>query len=106
LDEVLEAARLFALPDGESDVLLKQAEEQLAARAMERCGREWVEQGMLNLPTCYDECSQGIAVGHILWLHKLLVAYGMYGFCKERYNMLETCAWNPKKSFEENVKKM
>ncbi len=115
LDEVLEAARLFAgksttsTTEGNngtnSRLLLKSAEDRLRSRMEEICGREWAEKGMLNLPTCYDECTQGIAIGHILWLHNLLVCYGMYDFCKDRYKMLEANKWNPKKSFSEQVKK-
>jgi predicted aldo/keto reductase-like oxidoreductase len=70
----------------------------------ETCGKDWAEKGLLNLPTCYEECTSGIAIGHILWLHNLLTSYGMYDFCKDRYKMLEGNTLNPKKPFHVQVK--
>mmetsp|Transcript_16482 Transcript_16482/g.35804 ORF Transcript_16482/g.35804 Transcript_16482/m.35804 type:complete len:183 (-) Transcript_16482:166-714(-) len=61
---------------------------------------------MLNLPTCYDERTNGVAIGHLLWLHNIVQAYGMYEFGKDRYKMLEATGWNKKKSFEDNIAKM
>mmetsp|Transcript_5968 Transcript_5968/g.8764 ORF Transcript_5968/g.8764 Transcript_5968/m.8764 type:complete len:665 (+) Transcript_5968:23-2017(+) len=106
LDEVLEAARLWRTNDVE-EKLLTPAENRLRDRVTEKCGKEWADYGLLNVPTCYEECTHGIAIGHILWLHKLLVSHGMYDFCKDRYTMLEAnnSKWNSKKRFDENVKK-
>lgn len=119
LDEVVTAARLFAasahtstetsgevaISSPDAKLLLESAERRLKSRMEETCGTEWTEKGLLNLPTCYEECTSGIAIGHILWLHNLLTSYGMYDFCKDRYKMLEGNSLNPKKPFHEQVKK-
>jgi predicted aldo/keto reductase-like oxidoreductase len=103
LDEVLEAAAVFARGDfGE----LQAAEKRLAELAEGRVGTDRVRRGLLGLPTCYDEPTAGQALGHMLWLHGLMKAYGMYDFCRDRYNMLEGCSWNRRKSFEANIAKM
>lgn len=109
LDEVLGAARMMALPnDGKSDAndLLKRATDRLHGRAVEKLGEEWVEKGLLNLPSFLDESTDGIAVGHILWLYNLLVSYGMSEYCRERYQSLSGIKWNKKKSFQENADAM
>jgi predicted aldo/keto reductase-like oxidoreductase len=53
-----------------------------------------------------DESTDGIAIGHILWLYNLLVNYGMYEFCHDRYSSLVNQSWNKKKSFQENADAM
>ena len=109
LDEVLAASRKMALEEqGEIDVdhLLQVAMDKLETRANERLGKEWVEKGLLNLPSPFDESTDGIAVGHILWLHNLLVSYGMYEYCRDRYSNLVEASWNKKKTFQENADAM
>jgi predicted aldo/keto reductase-like oxidoreductase len=69
-------------------------------------GKEWYEKGLINLPTCEDEGTQGTAIGHVLWLYNLMKAFGMYDFCKARYKSLSECPWKKDKPFEENLKKM
>ena len=103
LDEVLEAAAIYEAGDIS---VLESAEDRLAKLAEERLGKEWMEKGMLNLPTCYDERTNGVAIGHLLWLHNIVQAYGMYEFGRDRYKMLEATGWNKKKSFEDNISKM
>jgi predicted aldo/keto reductase-like oxidoreductase len=103
LDEVLEAARIYAKGDFTK---LHAAEERLEALKVEKLGKEWMEKGLLNLPDCYDESTELTAIGHVLWLHNVVSAFGMYSFAKDRYIWLEKCAWNKKKSFQENAKKM
>ena len=102
LDEVLEAAALY---EAGNDAY-RGAEERLAMLAEEKLGKDWIEKGLLNIPTCYDERSNGVAIGHLLWLHNLVQAYGMYEFGRDRYKMLEATGWSDKKTFEENVDKM
>eukprot|EP00980_Cylindrotheca_fusiformis_P025908 scaffold14866_cov59-Cylindrotheca_fusiformis.AAC.2 len=104
LDEVLQAARMMALSTGEGPY--KNARDRLDQRAIEKLGKEWTEKGLLNLPSFLDESTDGIAVGHILWLYNLLVGYGMYEFCHDRYQSLVNCSWNKKKSFQENADAM
>lgn len=106
LDEVIEAARLYA--EGEkAEALLKAAEERLNNLAIEKLGKDWFEKGLLNVPSFYTESSDGMAIGHMLWVHNCLTAYGMYEFSKDRYGMLEkaSASWSKSKSFEENMKK-
>jgi len=102
LDEVLEAAALY---EAENDAY-KGAEERLGMLAEEKLGKDWIKKGMLNLPTCYDERTQGVAIGHLLWIHNLVQAYGMYEFGRDRYKMLEATGWSNKKTFQENADKM
>lgn len=105
LDEVIEAARIYSQGE-KADALLKGAEGRLNDLAVEKLGKEWCEKGMLNIPSCYSEPTDGMAIGHMLWLHNNMKAYGMYEFCKDRYENLEKAAWNKKLSYEENKKKM
>lgn len=103
LDEVIEAAKIYA--DAEkADVLLKAAEERLDTLAIEKLGKEWYEKGLLNVPSYFEESSDGIALGHILWIHNCMKAYGMYEFCNDRYGMLLKTKWLKNKTFQENLK--
>jgi predicted aldo/keto reductase-like oxidoreductase len=105
LDEVIEAAKIYAADDGDkADVLVKAAEERLNNLAIEKLGKEWFEKGLLNVPSFYDKPSDGMALGHILWIHNCMTAYGMYEFCNDRYGMLLKTKWVKTKSYEENVK--
>ena len=74
--------------------------------AVDKLGKDWHEKGLLNVPSFYTESSDGTALGHMLWLHNCLKAFGMYEFAKDRYEILEgvTVKWK-KKSFEDNKKK-
>lgn len=103
LDEVLEAARIHAAGDFSE---LHAAEERLNALKILKLGKEWTEKGLLNLPDCYDESTELTSLGHVLWLHNVISAFGMYKFAKARYSMLEKCVWNKNKSFQENASKM
>ncbi|KAL7504236.1 hypothetical protein ACHAXN_002238 [Cyclotella atomus] len=107
LDEVVDAARMFADNTGKTDALLKAAESKLQEIAVDKLGKDWYEKGLLNVPSFYTEASDGMALGHMLWLHNCLTAYGMYEFAKDRYGMLEgaSAKWKKNKSFEENKKK-
>ena len=104
LDEVIEAAKIYAADGDKADKLVKAAEERLENLAIEKLGKEWYEKGLLNLPSFYDESSDHIALGHILWIHNCMKAYGMHEFCKDRYGMLLKAKWNKGKTFEENAK--
>lgn len=105
LDEVIEAAKIYADTE-KAGVLLKAAEERLDALAIEKLGKEWYEKGLLNVPSYFDESSDGIALGHILWIHNCMKAYGMYEFCNDRYGMLLKTKWLKNKTYEENRKAM
>jgi predicted aldo/keto reductase-like oxidoreductase len=104
LDEVIEAAKIFI--DGErADALVNAAKARLDNLAIGKLGKEWYEKGLLNVPSFYEHSSDGVAIGHLLWLHNCLTAFGMYEFSRDRYSMLEKVDWNKSKSFDENVKK-
>jgi len=106
LDEVIEAARLYA--DGDrADALVKAAAGRLESLAIEKLGREWFERGLLNVPSFYEEESCGMCIGHMLWLHNCLTAYGMYEFARDRYGSVEKSGtgWSKSLTFEENKKK-
>lgn len=103
LDEVMDAARIYAKGDF-SD--LHDAEKRLEAVKVEKLGSEWEEKGLLNLPDCYDECTELTLLGHVLWCHNVISAFGMYSFAKARYEWIEKCKWDKKKSFQENAKAM
>jgi len=104
LDEVLDAAMLFNKE--EMKPLLRAAEERLVNHSKQTLGKEWHEKSLLNLPSCFDESSAGLALGHILWCSNMIHAYGMYDCAHARYFMLEKTKWNYKKSFEDNIKAM
>ena len=109
LDEAMSAARAMALGQkgGKNlDRLLDETLDRVERRFEEKVGKEWAEKGLLNLPSCYDESTLGVAIGHTLWLHDMMTAYGMYEFCKDRYDNLERASWDYKKTFEDNIKKM
>jgi len=103
LDEVIEAAKIYA-DNEKADVLVKAAEERLDNLAIEKLGKEWFEKGLLNIPSFYDKPSDGMALGHILWVHNCMKAYGMHEFCNDRYGMLSKTKWLKTKTYEENVK--
>lgn len=104
LDEVLQAARMMALSNSEG--AYNSARERLNQRALDKLGAEWVEKGLVNLPSFMDEATDGIAIGHILWLHNLLVSYGMYEYCHDRYQSLVNASWDKKKTFQQNADAM
>ena len=107
--KVMAAARIMALEKQgklDADRLIEGAVRRLDARAVEVQGKDWASKGLLNLPGPYDECTDGIHVGHVLWIHNLLTTYGMYEFCRDRYEGLETAKWNKKKTWEEKEKSM
>ncbi|KAL9179812.1 hypothetical protein ACHAXT_007782 [Thalassiosira profunda] len=106
LDEVIEAAKLYA-EGAKAGAMLKAAENALQALAVQKLGKGWYEKGLLNVPSFYDETSDGMALGHMLWLHNCLTAYGMHEFSRDRYKMIEgpSASWSKKKTYEENVKK-
>ncbi len=111
LDEVLGAAKIMALAKQgkvDLDALLNGAKGRLDALAEKQLGKEWLEKGLMNLPSAYDQESDGIAIGHILWLYNLITAYGMYEFCRDRYISLlvANATWDKKKSFDENAAAM
>lgn len=104
LDEVIQAARIYS--EGEkADVLMKAAAGRLENHAIAKLGKEWFEKGLLNVPSFYEKSSDGMAIGHMLWLHNCLTAYGMHEFSKDRYGMIEKTSWSKSKSYEENTKK-
>jgi predicted aldo/keto reductase-like oxidoreductase len=107
LDEVIEAARLYADDSGKTDALLKAAETKLDQIAKDKLGEEWYEKGLVNVPSFLSASTDGIMIGHMLWLHNCLAAYGMYDFAKDRYRMVEGSGtkWKKGTSFEENSKK-
>ena len=106
LDEVIEAARIYA-EGKKADELVKAASDRLDQVAIDKLGKEWFEKGLLNIPSFYDPSSDGMAIGHMLWLHNCLSAYGLHEFSSNRYSMIEGCSkkWSKSKSFEENRKK-
>ena len=68
LDEVIEAARIYA--DGDkADALVRAAAGRLESLAIDKLGKEWFEKGLLNVPSFYEEESDGMCIGHMLWLH-------------------------------------
>lgn len=70
LNEVLEAARIYSNLSKKSsgELSLLSTVEQRVKKQMEIVlGLEWMKKRMLNIPTCYDESTKGIAIGHILF---------------------------------------
>ena len=104
IEDAIVAARRWTQKDCANQ--LKAAEERMRAQFEKELGKDWYEKGLLNIPNCVAEPTQGTAIGHVLWCYNLMKAFGMYDFCSTRYGNLMKCAWNKKLSFEENVKKM
>ena len=73
-----------------------------------KLGEEWFENGLFNIPSYQDEVTHGVDISYILWLHNLIITFGLYDFCKRRYKVLEgnRSMWNKKLSFEDNIKQM
>ena len=105
LDEIIEAADLYTKM--ETADMVQKTETRLAKHAEEKIGKEWYEKSLLNIPSFYDKSAAGIAIGHILWCHNMLHAFGMYEVAHTRYENLEKFdKWNNKKSVDENIKSM
>lgn len=104
VEDSMAAARM--LGEGTCFPELKAAEQRMTARMEQELGKEWLERGLLNIPTCEVESTHGTAIGHVLWLYNLMKAFGVYDFCAARYKSLQGSPWNNKKTFEENMKKM
>lgn len=107
VDEAAEAASLFN--DKETLLEVEAASKKLKALAKDKLGEEWYEKGLLDIPSFYKKETGGIAIGHILWLHNVVSAYGLYDFAKQRYSSLESqrsSAWSAKRTNEENIEKM
>ena len=105
LEEIMDAARLFSSDEGET--MLESVEGRLRSKREEALGKEWIEKGLLNIPSCYNESTQGMGIGQILWCHDLITTFGMYEFARARYsNMKSFVKWDDKKTFEENAKNM
>ena len=106
LDEMFEAVEMLTKND-EIDILLKGVENRLTKHAEEKLGKEWVEKGLLNLPSFFDESVKGMGLGHVLWCYNMIHAYGMFETANQRYSNLEKFnQWDNKKTFEDNIKAM
>mmetsp|Transcript_36206 Transcript_36206/g.71272 ORF Transcript_36206/g.71272 Transcript_36206/m.71272 type:complete len:488 (+) Transcript_36206:70-1533(+) len=104
LDEILDAATKYRKEEFAS---MAQAEKNLRALVVDALGAEWAEKGMLNIPSFYDYRTEGIAIGHLLSLHNIISAYGMYDYAIDRHSNLENMTtWKDSKTVEENTKKM
>ena len=109
LDEVMGAVYLMKMHErGEFniDAELDKIMNRFHTRMEEKLGKQWTEKGLLDIPSCFDESTSGIAIGHTLWLHNLLFAFGMYEFSKDRYLSLEGFKYDYEKTFQENAEKM
>lgn len=106
LDEVIEAARIYAEGEKVSKALVTAAVGRLEKLAIDKLGKEWCEKGLLNIPSFDEESTDGIMIGHMLYMHNCLVAYGLHEFARNRYAMMEGSGtkWNKKASFDENKK--
>ena len=104
IEEALKAAKIFA--EGKFETALNEVEQRLDAQKEKALGKDWNEKGLLNLPTCEEAEAHGSAIGHVLWVHNLMKAFGMYDFCLARYDQLEQTSWNNKKPFSENEKNL
>jgi hypothetical protein len=69
-------------------------------------GQEWTEKGLLNIPGPFDVATDAIHIGHILGLHDLVTAFGMYDYCRDRYSSLEQTKWDKNKSWKERLQSM
>lgn len=107
LTETLEAAELFTKRK-EILPVLQGATDRLNKLARKQLGEKWYAEGLLKIPSPLEREANGIGLGHALWCHNMLHAFGMYDTAKSRYKNLlsEGKKWNKKKSYEENMKKM
>lgn len=92
---------------GKIDSFIKVQERMIVILKSKLC-EEWFQKGLLNLPSYQDKVSHGVDISYILWLHNLLITFGLFDFCKKHYKILEAnkSVWNNKISFEENIKHM
>lgn len=104
IEDALVAARMFEQKGIDDE--LKAADQRMQLQMEKELGKDWKKKGLLNLPSCEEEITNGTAMGHVLWLYNLMKSFGMYDFCATRYKNLLKCAWNDKKTFEYNRKNM
>ena len=107
LTEILEAADIFAQEQSvpESEQWVRGPLARLNQIQQERLGPEWAEQGLMHVPGPFHPETDGIGLGHMLWCHNMLQAYGMYDAALARYKNLvdETKKWKKNKTYEENM---
>lgn len=100
-DEIVAAASRFA--DDATLAAVRAAETRLRARAREKLGDEWADGWWKGLPDLRDARARGVAVAHVVWLHGLVSAYGMWDFARARYAGLEGAKWKKGRSDAENI---
>ena len=52
--------------------------------------KEWMEQGLLNIPHDIMRATQGVVIDHILWLHNIVTVYEMIKIPCDWYHSIET----------------
>ncbi|KAG5188103.1 aldo/keto reductase [Tribonema minus] len=102
-DEMVAAAK--ALPRAQE--LLPPIEAHLRKLMLDALGQEWVDSWWQGLPGAYDTPT-GVFVPHIVWLHNLVKAWGMWDFARARYKGLEGNAknWKADATEEANLASM
>jgi hypothetical protein len=85
---------------------LASAERRLSRAAIDALGPDWHDQGLLHLPHPYEPSTKLLGLGHMLWLHNLCTAWGLYEFSRDRYENILKCRYNIHKSFDDNANAM
>jgi uncharacterized protein len=107
LDDALAAAQLYQQQNDFSTTALAAAELRLTQAAIDALGPDWHDQGLLQLPHPYEPSTKLLGLGHMVWLHNLCTAWGLYEFSRDRYdNMLKCHIYNDQKSFDDNAHAM
>lgn len=77
----------------------------LSCLPVQVCGDGGLAGLYQGLPDLTDPSANGIAVAHMVWLWVLLKAFGLYDYCLERFQNLESAAknWKKDKTAQENI---
>ena len=102
VEESLAAARVYAGKAYHAN--LDAAEKRVRHHTESVLGRDW-ESHLVGIPSCDNPVTNGVAIGHMVWLHNLMASFGMYDFCRARYRQLEKIGWDHNKDYQENYKK-
>jgi uncharacterized protein len=113
LDEPALAAFHFKTKQSETLQRVQSVVQRLEAQKLDALGEDWIKSWWKGLTKARDLSNQQddnpnvhfIEHGQIIWLYNTLKAFGMYEFCKDRYNSFQSNAkkWDKDKSPEENI---
>ena len=98
LDEPAYAVYLYGSKKEETLQKVKNVAARLRQAEIDTFGEEWVNTWHHGLPNCNGD-DQIYAFGHMVWLHNIVKAWGLWEYAKDRYG-----TFDPKLSNEGNIR--